>query len=244
MMRDKGYVLLLAFLLGKSNSFLVPKSNKAVLHRENHISLPQVNPKDEMGEKELVIIELEVMESTRAKLDLQRVTRTLLDDEVKPTRVPLAGWKVALAAGSVGGVGAFLLLHSLIVSGTIFTLIFFVANGNPLEEETVAGALARVVGRVTLQSVEASQPKVRAIARAAVRGEDEVAELKSRLFQLERENSELRLWKERRNAVDEALPTFSLRDLKEEARQNDLVIGGSKAQLLMRLVEAEVIRLS
>lgn len=243
-MRKKIYMLLLAFRLGKSDSFLVPKSSKKVLHRPNYSYLLQVKTKDGIDDKEMSIIEREVMESTRATLDLQRVTRTLFDDELKPTRVPLVGWKVALAAGSAGGVAAFLVLHNLIVSGTIGASIFLVANGDPLEEETVAGALARVVGRVTLQSVEASQPKVRAIARAAVRGEDEVVELKSRLFHLERENAELRLWKERRNAVDEALPTFSLGDLKEKARQNALVIGGSKAQLLMRLVEAEIIRLS
>jgi len=121
--------------------------------------------------------------------------------------------------------------------------VFLLANGDPLEEDSVAGALARVVGRFTLQSVQASQPKVRAIARAAVRGDEELAYLSRRVAELEAENADLALWKQQRQAVDDALSDFNVDELKEKARSNRIAIGGTKSQLLMRLVEAGIVKL-
>lgn len=101
------------------------------------------------------------------------------------------------------------------------------------------------VGRYTLEEIT---PKAKAIAKAAILGEEEVAELKARLQDLEMEysavrdeNVRLKLWKDRRTWVDAVLPKYTLQSLKDEARQNGLQVGGTKAQLLMRLVEAEVI---
>ena len=220
---------------------LVPKSTIVTSMRLRAI---EATPDKSVGDSHMAAIEREVLESTRAKLDLQRVTRTLLDDDPESSQPLVRGWQVAVAAGSAGGITTFVLFHNLLLSGIVCVSIFFAANGDPMEEDSAAGALARIVGRVTLQSVQASQPKVRAMARAALRGEDEVTELRARASKLEQEISDLRLWKERRLAVDEALPDFSLDDLKDKARQNGLLVGGTKAQLLMRLVEADLIRLS
>jgi hypothetical protein len=228
------FALALISLPRESRSLLSPGSGQHAerLHVQ-HLAL-QAKPKDASVDQNMAIIEREVMESTRAKLDLQRVTKTLLNDEL-PLRSSLTTWQVALAASGSGGAAAFFLLHNWILSGIVLVYIFVVANGDPLEEESIAGALARVVGRGTLQSL----PKVRAIARAAVTGEDDIAVLKSRVYELEKENYELKLWKKRRLAVDQALPDYSLEELKEKARQNGLGVGGTKTQLLMRLAEVD-----
>jgi hypothetical protein len=192
-------------------------------------------------------LERDVVESTRARLDLQRVQEAFLEKEYDYGYIqerPVESWKVALSAGIVSSVAAnFLLLHSFILSSVVCVAVFLIANGDPLEEDSVAGALARVVGRLTLQSVQVSQPTVRAIARAAVRGDAEVTQLQRRVDELEDENAELYLWKQRRQAVDEALSEFNVDELKAKARENSITIGGTKSQLLMRLVEAGIVRL-
>ena len=126
-------------------------------------------------------------------------------------------------------------------------------------------------------SVEAAKPKAKAIARAAIVGDEEILVLREQLEDLrqqnrslEIENTKLAMWKKRRVCksgsglpscwcytlllikslkflslaflgVDENLSCSNLSVLKEEARRNKLQVGGTKAQLLMRLVEAGVI---
>jgi hypothetical protein len=98
-----------------------------------------------------------------------------------------------------------------------------------------------VVGRATLHSLQALQPKIKAVARVALRGDDKIALLTDRIEQLEAENEKLRLWQKRRNAVDNSLSKYTLTQLKKMARENDLAVGGSKTTLLMRLAEADVL---
>ncbi|KAI2491729.1 hypothetical protein MHU86_22838 [Fragilaria crotonensis] len=191
---------------------------------------------------EMLALEREVIESTKAKLDLKRINDAFLeeDDMIGPNDA----WKVALAAALVASVASnTLLFHSLVLSSTVGMVVFFVANGDPLEEDSVAGSLARVVGRFTLKSVQSSQPKVRAVARAVVRGDEDMAQLQRRVEELEAENYELMLWKLRRQAVDEKLADFNVDELKAKARSNKIPIGGTKSQLLMRLVEAGIVNL-
>lgn len=85
------------------------------------------------------------------------------------------------------------------------------------------------------------QPKVRAVARVALKGDNDVAFLKQRIEELEAENANLRLWQQKRNAVDNSLSKHTIDELKSKAFQHNLPMGGSKTQLLMRLVEAGVI---
>jgi hypothetical protein len=112
-----------------------------------------------------------------------------------------------------------------------------VANGDPLDEDNATGAVARQVGRMTIQSVESSKPKLKAIARAALTDQEEIVLLKQRIKRLEFAKADLELWKERRTAVDENASRYSLDELKDVARRNKLALGGTKSQLLMRILE-------
>eukprot|EP00957_Ditylum_brightwellii_P049722 3770650-Ditylum_brightwellii.AAC.1 len=98
---------------------------------------------------------------------------------------------IALAAATVSAFAANLMLHSWFISAAVFVFAFVVASSDPLDEEGIAGSLARIVGRTTLKSIDTATPKVRAVARAAVFGEEELASLMGRLSELERENAEL-----------------------------------------------------
>ncbi|OEU16834.1 hypothetical protein FRACYDRAFT_239427 [Fragilariopsis cylindrus CCMP1102] len=117
---------------------------------------------------------------------------------------------------------------------------------DPLEEEGAAGALARLLGRVTIQSVETSKPKLKAIARAAIStGNDDRKEvinlLQQRIEVLEDENTKLKQWKEQRTAADSLLSQYGVEELKAMARQNNLPVGGTKIQLLMLLLKNQIL---
>ncbi len=116
----------------------------------------------------------------------------------------------------------------------------FMASRDPLNEteNNISGPLFRIIGRGTLQSIEKSKPKVKAVARAVISTEDEYAQLKQRMVELERENEELKLWIERRKFIDENGQFYSLDTLKNMARTRGIQIGGTKAQVMMRLIEA------
>jgi len=51
------------------------------------------------------------------------------------------------------------------------------------------------------------------------------------------------LWVQRRKAVDESLSKFTLEELKGLAREKGIMVGGTKSQLLMRLLEEKAIDL-
>lgn len=150
---------------------------------------------------------------------------------------PPSAWRVAFAAGLASASMLYWALHSFVLSSLAFVVVFVVASGDPLEEEGAAGALARVVGRATLKSIETTRPKVKAVARAALSGDAESIELRRRVRELEEENADLRLRIARRDAVDIALPKFTLDELRGMARRKGLRVGGSKARLLLRLIE-------
>jgi putative NADH-flavin reductase len=106
------------------------------------------------------------------------------------------------------------------------------------------------VGRATLDSAEKAAPKVKALARTALTGKDDVVKLQEDLAELQLQNqllrkeiSQLRLWKQRKNWIDEQGGDYNLQDLKDAARQRGIVVGGTKSQLLMRLIEAGVLRI-
>jgi len=198
-------------------------------------------------------LEQEVFASTRAKMDAQRVKKTITDrtpaKQVDPQKVAImaAQWKISLAAASFVSTFFLIATHSsLPVTGVVFAAVFFVANQDPLEEEGAAGALARLLGRFTIQSVETTKPKLKAMARAAISTEDDdrdkvVALMQQRIDVLERENEELKTWKEQRTAADTLLSQYGLDELKAMARANQLPVGGTKIQLLMRLLENRVL---
>jgi len=207
---------------------------------------------------EIVSIEKEVIASTQARLDMKRVTDTLLEgdysntpklppegeqDNAKTTPAPPSPWAIALAAAIASSFAVNMILHSWFISAAVFVFAFLAASGDPLDEEGIAGSLARIVGRTTLKSIDTATPKIRAVARAAVKGDEDLASLMSRVSELERENAELRLWVQRRKAVDESLSKFTLEELKGLAREKGIMVGGTKSQLLMRLLEEKAIDL-
>jgi len=155
-------------------------------------------------------------------------------------------WRVAITAGFVAGLVSFLLLKQPILSLTLFLATTIVAARDPIDENSflidgeddIAGPLARLIGRVTLQSIQESTPKVRAMTKAAVTGNAEIDSLKVKIRQLEEENKSLALWVERRMYVDENIGKFKLEQLKNTARREGLAVGGTKMQLMMRLAEA------
>ena len=201
---------------------------------------------------EMEILERQVLESARATVDVNRVLKAL-ETDVGPSQridgmyenertVPATSHlQIAIAASLVTGVGSFLVLHSLYVSLIVAGFCFLAAFLD--QDDTLAGALARILGRTTLQSVQASQPRVKALARAVVTGEEEIGLLQRRIQALMAENEKLRQWKEQRIQLDEALSKFKVEELRSIAREKGLVAKGTKADLLVRLVESGAIDL-
>lgn len=107
----------------------------------------------------------------------------------------------------------------------------------------IVGAAARIVGRFTLKTMEDTGSKVKPIIRATVEGDAELEYLRACVGDLKRENEELRLWKHRRNLVDDSLTKYSLDELKDIAREEGLlgVAGLTKPRLMMRLLEEGVL---
>lgn len=164
-------------------------------------------------------------------------------DEDPQTKAILASpWKVARAAAATASIMVAMVTHGdKVLTVLTFAMVFVAANVDPVVDDSVAGPFARLLGRATIQSVETSKPKLRAVARAAltdpVAQEEYVAGLERRIQQLEAENAQLSRWKDFRTWVDDSQSKFALDDLKELARQNGLTVGGTKPQLMMRLLE-------
>lgn len=200
-------------------------------------------------------LEKEVYASTQAKMDVQRLKDTLVEkesslltkDDPQMTAIMAAQWKISLAAASF--VSTFFEVSTksnLSITAVVFLTVFFIANQDPLEEEGFAGALARLLGRLTIESVETTKPKLKAMARAVISTNDDDREkittlLQQRIEVLENENTELKQWKEQRTAADTLLSQYGVEELKAMARQNHLPVGGTKIQLLMRLLENQIL---
>ena len=198
-------------------------------------------------------MEQQVLASARARLDGQRVQRILLDDDdatrpslgwdanndpAKHAATTASPWQISLAAASA--VSSFVLFTtnaSVVVAGIVFVVVFVTALRDPLEEDNASGAVARTVGRLTISTVESSKPKLKAIAKAAITDQEEIAILKDQIASLQRERNDLEKWKQQRLAVEASISKFSVDELKDLARQNQLAVGGTKSQLMMRLVE-------
>jgi len=200
--------------------------------------------------EDLVDMELQALASAQSKLDQNRLLQAL--DPVKrdaflPATSSAWGvpqtWKLALAATALCAVSTFLVCHSVAITVATSVVVFVAASADPLDDDSLLGAVARILGRATLQSVQATEPKVKAIARAVVMGEEELLALRQQVQMLRDENSELRHWKDTRLKMEDSLSSFALADLKDLSRRNNLPIGGTKLQLLSRLVEAGLVDL-
>jgi transposase-like protein len=199
-------------------------------------------------------LEDRVVASAQAELDMKRLSQALearnvpTNDLWTPTDTPVlpSPWKIAVAAASVSSITTLLAFQNVYLSGIVLLVVFIAASRDPLEEtsDDVTGALARTVGRVTIDSLEASQPKIRALARAVITGEEEIVALKQQMQQLQRENQELALWKERRIKIDAIANKHKIDELKLELKENNLPVKGkTKADMLMQLVENDILKL-
>jgi hypothetical protein len=90
-------------------------------------------------EHELMLLEREIQESTKAQLDLRRVAEILEDDGSSNANAPVDSWQVSLAAGSVAGAITLGVTDSWILAVIALSGTFVVAGGDPLEEQTPAG---------------------------------------------------------------------------------------------------------
>ena len=242
------------------------------------------NNNDRMIDMEIQQMEKEVIGSTNAKLDAKRVVNALLDsdsptpgssstfggigggdlvEEVETTNTnpkfianTAPVWQLALAAAmSASTITFFVTQKNIILSSIVFVSLFVVAFNDPMEEDdTVWGSFARLLGRRTIQSVEFSKPRVKAVVKAAIAtsnngDDDERQRLINQMKNLQKENEmlkleniKLRLWKTQRIQVDDHLGRYTLTELKDIARTNRMKVSGTKTELLMRLVENNIIQ--
>jgi hypothetical protein len=196
------------------------------------------------------LLEQHVLASAQAQMDISRVLQSIYEDEAERKNhdllfeserkgPPVSPRHVATAAAIVVGSTVFLSSHSVFI--TILTSVG-VWGAALLDADSLSGALARIVGRSTLRSVQQSQPKLQAVARAVLTDDlEQWRVLECRVQELEAENRALRAWKARRLQVEAVLPRYSLAELKETAKFHGLPVGGSKMDLLWRLVEAKKI---
>jgi hypothetical protein len=190
--------------------------------------------------------EAEIQTNTKEKADVQRVQRWL--EEPKPTKPKIKhdnGWKVALASGTVCGLGCEWFSDSPILSLATFCGVFFVALRDPMEEEdeSLAGPVARIIGRSAIKSYETTEPKLKAVARAAVQGEEAWTALQAEVVELRKENAQLKLYAERREWIDEEQSQYNLEELKVLAQRYRVPYSGvTKAPLMMRLLQVGALR--
>jgi SAP domain len=251
--------------VGCTNICSKSRGNILQFSRHNH---PSSNNDDstKYDRTDLSSLEEHVMASVQSQMDISTVMRTLYPDDDRnrnrnrnvPIRTndllydhedlrhrPMSQIQVATAAAMVVGCVTYLVLHNLYGTGIVAVAVFVTAlvdddddNNNDKNTDSFNGALARIVGRSTIRSVQASQPKIKAVARAVLTGEEEILHLKRQVRQLEDDNAKLRQWKETRIQVEDSLPRFTVAELKDLAKFHGLPLGGSKVDLLCRLVEA------
>jgi hypothetical protein len=177
---------------------------------------------------ELREMEKDIVGSTNAKLDLKRIANALESSDPESNLNPemvantAAPWQLATAAAVTASVATFVATTNSILASIVFIGSFLAAIGDPVEEEGLAGPVARLLGRETIKSVESSKPKIRAVVRAAVTDEETIMQLQEEVTQLREENASLRLWKEKRVATEMLLAKYTMDELRELERRHRL----------------------
>lgn len=95
--------------------------------------------KPDVSDEEVLAIEKEIRESTKARLDLKRVEELLEDDLEAEEKKVSSDWQVSLAAGSVAGLLTVGTTDNWTMAMLALFSVYFIANGDPLEEQTPAG---------------------------------------------------------------------------------------------------------
>lgn len=205
---------------------------------------------------DLTLMEKEVLAATQAKLDVQRVKDVVFgagntDIDLKkfaqkeanslPDTPPPSPLNIGFAAAFALASLSYFAFDSSILSFVVFLATFYIASKDPLSDEEIPGGeftgpVTRIVGRATLDSIEKSKPTVQAVARAVVT-RDELDNLKKQYEELEGENEDLKSRIQLRQEIDKQAKKYTIKALKEIAKENDLKTGGTKAELMMRLVD-------
>lgn len=225
------------------------------------------NSRNSNSDLDILALEKEVRASTQEQLDIQRIQK-ILTPKSKGTKItsamenmesynkyPPSQRNIAIASATTVSLSSLLMLqlpspYNIYISLITFVSTFVIANRDPIKDEDlddVTGPITRTVGRVALQSLEKSKPKIQAVARAVVNGdssEDEIQYLMKRIEDLENENNQLKQWIQRRNSIDERSKYYTIEQLKDIARENKVSVSGTKTNLMMRLIEANALDLS
>jgi len=252
----------------RRHGVLLPSKSKMVLTMVNDDNKPNDVPFFSMPDaptNKMTGIENEVLAATQAKLDVKRVKKALLgqrstiaiNDETDDALAaavaetitpPPSQNSIALAAASFLGFLSFLTLQIPLLSLGVFLATGYIASRDPINDEAlvegdISGPVTRIVGRATLKSIEKSKPTVQRVVRAVV-SEDEFDKLQLKYEELEKENQQIKREVEQREAVEAQAKNFTMTELKNIAKKNDVKAGGTKAALMTRLVEAGFLNLS
>lgn len=221
--------------------------------------------------------EAEIATSVKEKADVKRVEQWLKNDSQSQKKKKQQqqqqqqdnGWRVALASGTVCGLGCEWVTDSPVLSLATFCGVCFVALRDPFEEEedetsNLAGPVARIIGRSAIKSYETTEPKLKAVARAALfvvpekeKEENETKErekeeqyaramqqLQMQVETLRQENRQLKSYVERREWIDEEQSQYNLEELKVLAQRYRIPYSGvTKPQLMMRLLQVGALRI-
>ena len=127
----------------------------------------------------------------------------------------------------------------------MFALVYFVASGDPIEEDNVIGALTRVLGRSVLSITSSIKPRMKSILRASLKGDDELLELRNQVQMLQEENKSLQALLFKKEAIENELPKYTLDQLKELCRNHNVsgFSGLTKEKLFSKLVDGGIIKL-
>ena len=206
------------------------------------------------GFQDINMIEKEIIENTRAKIDFKRVTDAIFEDSdgANDDTKLLLGSKnnrhsnqIALTAALTTAFASFLVFQNYILSIVSFVLTYFIALGDPLEEDNIIGSLVRILGRSALSVISSIKPRIKSILRVSIKGDDELLELRQQIQTLQEENKSLRTLLLKKETIENDLPKYTLDQLKELCRKNDIsgYSGLTKEKLLTKLVDEGIIQL-
>jgi hypothetical protein len=214
-------------------------------------------------------MEKEVVATAQLQLDKKRVVQALEETQAssslqkgpEKTALLASRWQISAAASITAFVGTFAVTQSSFLAFVALTGVFITANRDPVDDESLEGAVSRNIGRAAIKTVESSKPRLQRIAIAAITdgdqdesqyfkseiGRQQISSQNPRLgkyiLQLEEEAAALSLWKQNRQMVDQYLPYYSLEDLQKKALQNNIDFNCTKVELMMRLLENNIIQL-
>jgi phenylpropionate dioxygenase-like ring-hydroxylating dioxygenase large terminal subunit len=183
-------------------------------------------------------------------------------------RRPVSTFQISLAAAMVCGTITWIVIHNSIIAVLISISVFMTAfmddddtttttttswSNNNLDNNNnnITGALARILGRTTIRSVQASEPKIKAIARVVITGKEDIQYLQQtiQILQqenqtLQRENAQLQQWKQKHSLIHQIIfPNYTLAQLKDLAKLHQLPVSGTKLELIERLLDANILQL-